>query len=252
MKNLFILGAALLLSTAASAQNLTTRELTVPKEIAARMPRVNMNFILKTQDDLPDGEKSPLLIWMHGGGAGAKVNGEGWPRQRKFKYLSKDYPFAVLYPQAVGTGWDGESMEVLVKYVLENFPIDPKRVYLSGSSMGGAGTWLVANHNPDLYAALVPCMGGGRVREEIVEVISLERLKHVPIWAFSGRIDKATPIEYAIELEEGLKANGGNIRHTIYEDMGHQGPADEAFNQVETYTWLMSYEKGEDTSIDAD
>ncbi|MFC1552314.1 prolyl oligopeptidase family serine peptidase [Candidatus Latescibacterota bacterium] len=143
-------------------------------------------------------------------------------------------------------------MEILVKYVLENYPIDPQRIYLSGSSMGGAGTWLVANHNPDLYAALVPCMGGGRNREEIVETITLERLKNVPVWAFSGRIDKSTPIEFAIELEEGLTSIGGNIRHTIYEDMGHQGPSDEAYNQEETYIWLMSHKKGSITSNETD
>ncbi|MFC1552313.1 hypothetical protein ACFL6P_07070 [Candidatus Latescibacterota bacterium] len=81
MKKILILGSALLLlSTFVSAQTLTTRKLKVPKEIAEQMPRVNMNFTLQTQDNLADGEKSPLLIWLHGGGAWTKVNGESWPR----------------------------------------------------------------------------------------------------------------------------------------------------------------------------
>ncbi len=243
MKKLHLLGVALILSTSVSSQVLTSNKLTVPEDIAERMPRVNMNFILQLMDGQAQGEKGPLLIWLHGGGAWTKVNGEGWPKdQKRFKHLSK-YPMNILFPQSVGVGWDGESMEVLVRYILDNFPIDPQRIYLSGASMGGAGTWLVANYNPDLYAALVPCMGGGRNREEIVETISLEKLKNMPVWAFSGRIDKATSIEYALELEEGLKSIGGNIRHTIYEDMGHQGPANKAFEQEETYTWLLSHKK---------
>ena len=70
MNKILIFGSALLLFNLASAQDLTTMELTVPENISELMPRVNMHFTLKIQNDLAEGEKSPLLIWMHGGGGG--------------------------------------------------------------------------------------------------------------------------------------------------------------------------------------
>lgn len=242
MKHLLILAATVLTFTFVSAQNLIVNELTVPEHISKQMPRVNKNFVLKTPTKLNEERKSPLLIWLHGGGGWTNTNGEGWPKISK--HISEKYPFAILFPQSIGVGWDGASMEVLVKYIIENYPIDSKRVYLAGGSMGGAGTWLVANHNPDLYAALVPCMGGGRVREEILDVISFEKLKKKPVWAFGGRLDKATPIEYAIEIDSILNSIGGNAKLTIYENMGHGGPVQEAFKNEELYIWLMQ-QKGD-------
>jgi predicted peptidase len=244
MKKILILASAHLIFNLVSAQDLTTMKLTVPENISEQMPRVNKNFTLKIQNNLAEGEKSPLLIWMHGGGGGVDTTGDGWPKSEKpFKYISEKYPLSILFPQAVGRGWDGASMEVLINYVLENYPINPDRVYLSGGSMGGAGTWLVANHNPDLFAALISCMGGGLDREEILETVSFERLRHLPSWSFCGRLDKVTPIEYAIEIDSILNSMGGNPKLTIYEDMGHGGPASEAWEQEELYAWLLSHER---------
>lgn len=245
MKYFIILITLILIIPVSWAQNLTVNKLTVPEDISRQMPRVNKNFILKTPTKLNEESKSPLLIWLHGGGEWTNTNGENWPKtSNHFKYIPKKYPFAILFPQSIGVGWDGASMEVLINYIIENYPIDPERIYLSGGSMGGAGTWLVANHNPDLYTALVPCMGGGRVREEILDVISFEKLKKKPVWAFGGRLDKATPIEYAIEIDSILNSVGGNSKLTIYENMGHGGPVQEAFKSEELYIWLMQ-QKGE-------
>jgi len=238
------LGAQESNQTELSTMELTIMELTVPGEIGKQMPRVNRNFILKLQNNLSEGEKSPLLIWMHGGGGSTEASGKGWPGSKKqFIYISEKYPLSVLFPQAVERGWDGLSMEVLLKYVLDNFPIDPDRIYLAGGSMGGAGTWLVAHHNPELFAALVPCMGGGLNRDEILGTVSFERVKHLPSWSFCGRLDKVTPIEYALEIDSILNALGADPKLTIYEDMGHGGPASEAWKHEELYEWLLSHKK---------
>lgn len=240
----FCLLSALSLLSCLSAQELNTKKLTVPDGISKEMPRVNSNFVLKLQNHASSEKLSPLLIWMHGGDGSTEIQGENWPRSQKhFKYISETYPFSILFPQAVGKGWNGASMEVLIKYVLDNYPIDPTRIYLSGGSMGGAGTWLVANHNPGLFAALVPCMGGGLVREEILGTVDFERLAPLPSWSFCGRLDKATPIEYPLEIDSILHSLGGFPKLTIYENMGHGGPAAEPWKHEEIYMWLLSQKR---------
>lgn len=232
--------------TILSAQEMNSLRLNVPAEISSEMPRVNSNFILKLHDQTEKDKLSPLLIWMHGGGGSTEIQGENWPKSPNFfRHISETYPLSLLFPQAVGKGWDGASMEVLIKYVLDNYPIDPGMIYLSGGSMGGAGTWLVANYNPDLFAALVPCMGGGLVREEILGTVDFERLAPLPSWSFCGRLDKATPIEYPLEIDSILHSLGGHPKLTIYEDMGHGGPAQEPWKTEDIYIWLLSHQKDE-------
>ncbi len=240
------LAALLFLFTGSKAQEISTEKITVPADIAKEMPRVNSNFVLKLNKGIAEGELSPLLIWMHGGGGSTEVQGQNWPGSEKhFRFISEKYPLSVLFPQAVGRGWDGASMEVLIEYVLENYPIDPNRVYLAGGSMGGAGTWLVANHNPDLFAALVPCMGGGLNRKEILGTVDFGRLAPLPSWSFCGGVDEVTPIDYPLEIDSILHSLGGNPKLTIYEDMGHGGPAQKAWENEELYDWLLSQERKE-------
>jgi len=217
------------------------------------MPNTNKNITLLTQNDIPEGEKYPLLIWLHGGGGKAESNGSRWPKSRPLPYITDPekakFKVAVLYPQTIEpSAWVGEEVGVLVRYLLEEYPFDPNRVYLTGHSMGGAGIWLVANRNPDLFAALVPCMGGGRIREEVIDVISFEKLKNIPVWAFNGGKDKVTPVEYSIEIDRVLNSIGGDSKITIYPEMGHNGPSPAAFAQEETYTWLLSHTKSSVTT----
>ncbi len=94
------------------------------------------------------------------------------------------------------------------------FSIDPNRIYVTGLSMGGYGTWDAIQRYPDRFAAAVPICGGGAVQQA-------KRIVHVPIWAFHGDMDTAVPPERSRTMIAALKEAGGAPKYTEYADTGH-------------------------------
>ena len=98
--------------------------------------------------------------------------------------------------------------------VLANFPVDPRRLYLTGLSMGGYGSWDLGTRAAEWWAAVVPICGGG-------DELYADRLARVPVWAWHGDADVVVPVSRSRTMIEAIRRAGGSPRYTELADVGH-------------------------------
>jgi predicted peptidase len=218
----------LLISSSALSQSQTTEEFSVKLE-------KNLKFLLY----LPDGyesnadQKWPLLLFLHGAGERgdnlAKVKIHGPPKQAA---AGRKFPFILVSPQCPsGQWWEPDVLMALIEDLEKSHRIDTNRIYATGLSMGGYGTWALAMRYPDKFAAIAPICGGGipyRTRF----------ITNLPIWTFHGDADNAVHISQTRALVDELKKRGSNVKFTIYPGVGHNS-WDPAYNEPEFYIWLL-------------
>ena len=123
----------------------------------------------------------------------------------------------------------------LVDDIAARYKVDKKRIYLTGLSMGGYGTWALASAYPERFAAIAPICGGGS------RIMSL-RLKDIPIWVFHGAKDRVVPLEESEEMVNAIRKRGGDVKFTIYPDAGHDSWT-ESYNNQELYDWFLEHSK---------
>ena len=117
--------------------------------------------------------------------------------------------------------------------MIKTLQVDPKRVYLTGISMGGFGTWETAFEYPATYAAIAPICGGAGVRW-----VTAQRLKHMPCWIFHGDKDGAVPIENSQKIYDALKKIDAPVKFTIYPGVGHDSWT-QTYANPEFWSWLF-------------
>ena len=130
---------------------------------------------------------------------------------------------------------------------IKEFNGDPARIYLTGLSMGGYGTWSIAAGHPGMFAALVPVCGGIRppdagAPEDGAANPYAETAKKIgttPVWVFHGGADPAVPVTESRKMVEALKANSGNVKYTEYEGVGHNS-WDKAYREADLPVWLFA------------
>jgi predicted peptidase len=199
----------------------------------------NLDYLLFLPKGYEEGGKKwPLILFLHGSGERgkdlAKVKIHGPPKIVESK---SDLPFIVVSPQAPRRRWDPDVLKALLDAVLADYRVDPDRIYLTGLSMGGAGTWTLAAEYPEYFAAIVPICGGGDPQDA-------KRLKDLPIWVFHGAKDEAVPLSRSEEMVKALKEEGADVKFTVYPDAGHDSWT-ETYNNPELYEWLLSHKRGE-------
>jgi predicted peptidase len=184
-------------------------------------------------------QRWPLMVFLHGAGERGsdlnKVKVHGPPKIVKNR---KDFPFIVVSPQCPEGDWWTEKVEVLINLVDDistRYKVDKKRIYLTGLSMGGYGTWALASAYPERFAAIAPICGGGS------RIMSL-RLKDIPIWVFHGAKDRVVPLEESEEMVNAIRKRGGDVKFTIYPDAGHDSWT-ESYNNEELYDWFLGHRK---------
>ncbi|MBN1766131.1 MAG: prolyl oligopeptidase family serine peptidase [Sedimentisphaerales bacterium] len=206
---------------------------------------VKMNYLLYLPADYENSQKSwPLIMFLHGMGERgddvALVKKEGLPRILKDK---DDFPFIVVSPQCPGDSWwprETEVLEDLLKYIITEYDVDTERIYLTGLSMGGFGTWQMASEYPELFAAIAPICGGGEVAQA-----RLGRLNKVPIWAFHGADDNVVPVLRSQEMVDAVNKAGGNAKLTVYPDTGHDSWT-VTYDNPQLYEWFLQHRKNEE------
>jgi predicted peptidase len=181
----------------------------------------------------------PLMLFLHGAGERGddleKVKKHGPP---KIVGKQKDFPFIVVSPQCPEGDWWTSKTEVLIHLldeIIARYDVDTERIYLTGVSMGGYGSWALASEYPDRFAAVVPICGGGS------RMMSLT-LEDVPIWAFHGAKDSHVPVEESKEVVDAINARSGNAKLTIYPDASHDSWT-ETYNNQELYDWLLKHRR---------
>ena len=144
----------------------------------------------------------------------------------------KPFPCIVVSPQCpAGQWWDPGDLKALLDQVEHDYAIDFSRIYVTGLSMGGFGTWTLGIAYPDMIAALAPVCGWG-------EPFAAFRLKDMPIWAFHGAKDPIVPLSKGQEMIDAVKRAGGSPRFTIYPEAEHDSWT-ETYNNPELYDWLF-------------
>ena len=162
----------------------------------------------------------------------AKVDVHGFSKL----LMTEDYDCTVVMPQCpLNSFWAArvESLVIFVEQLIEEFNVDPKRVYLTGLSMGGFGTWYTAMARPDLFAAIAPVCGGGMAWNAGV--------LDMPVWAFHGSEDNVVSPFYSDRMVEKLKELGADVTYTRVDGVAYN-VWENAYNK-ELLEWLLSKEK---------
>lgn len=189
------------------------------------------------------GQKWPLMLFLHGAGErGSDLNKVKVHGPPKLIEQGKSLPFIVVSPQCPSGSWwaSPEQIQVLIALLdemVEKYDVDESRVYLTGLSMGGFGTWALGSTCPDRFAALVPICGGGQPR-------MARQLKDLPIWVFHGARDNVVPISQSEEMVEALKAAGGNAEFTVYPEATHDSWT-VTYDNPKLYEWLLSHRRSD-------
>ncbi|HEY0159760.1 MAG TPA: prolyl oligopeptidase family serine peptidase [Thermoanaerobaculia bacterium] len=204
----------------------------VPRKIASG------TFQLYLPPDLPS--SPPVVLFLHGAGEGG-LDGFLQTTVGLGPAMLKDptrFPLVGVFPQSPPRiPWRGQSIEHAVRALeatLDELRCDRDRVYLTGISMGGYGTWHLATAQPARFAAIVPICGGSASPE-----LTAERLADVPAWVFHGDRDNIIPVEESRDVVAALRARGSNVRYTEYRNVRHNS-WDPAYAEPELMPWLLA------------
>lgn len=185
----------------------------------------------------------PLIIYLHGGSHRGndrnKLYGYGIPRQYK---KGRNFPFIIVSPQCPTLiRWSTDNwFENFIDEVKNKYRIDTNRVYLTGVSLGGAGTWYLAIKYPDIFAAIAPMCG---FTSHIAYIDhNIENLNNMPIWAFHAKSDISCPYEETERVVNMFNGNNTEIMLTSKPDKGHY-LAEWVYRQQELYDWFLKYDK---------
>ncbi len=198
-------------------------------------------YVLFVPHDYKGDKKYPVILFLHG--AGERSGGKKQPVEvgigPAIKKHEKSFPFLVVIPQAAKT-WQAKSADAeralaMLAEVEKDYKVDPKRVYLSGLSMGGFGTWSLAIAHPEKWAAIVPVCGRGDTKQAA-------KIKDIPCWCFHGDADTAVKVEGSRSMIAALKEAGGSPKYTEYPGVGHNS-WDRAYATKELYEWLLQQHK---------
>ncbi len=202
------------------------------------------------------GVKYPVVLFLHGAGERGVDNEKQlqyFPEMMAQAEYQRKFPCFVVAPQCragkmwVNLDWsskqsipmdeptaDMAAAVAALEQVLDKHPVDARRIYLTGLSMGGYGAWDLAARQPERFAAVVPICGGGDEKQAA-------KLKNLPIWAWHGDQDNAVPVERSRSMIEAIQAAGGEPKYTELPGVGHNSwtPAYTAEDGVVPWMFLQ-------------
>lgn len=217
------------------------------------MGRSQIDYLLYLPDDYaPDPNREwPLILFLHGSGSetydSSFVMSYGLPEVLLSGDQPDPFPFIVVSPQAFpGTTWWNEEvlavLEALLDEIVTTYQVDANRVYLTGLSMGGYGSWYVAAAYPERFAAMISISGSGFRARIVSEEDVLCRLADVPVWGIHGERDQiSAPVAARAYLDTLQSACGGEVKKTFYSDTGHFETYERAYRDPTLYAWLLEH-----------
>lgn len=208
-------------------------------------------------------QKWPVILFLHGAGE----RGEDGLLQTEvgigaaIRRNPERFPCIVVLPQCrKSQWWTAAEMEAQALKALElsikEFKGDSDRIYITGLSMGGYGTWSIASKNPARFAALAPICGGVRPPPNVpnpagtpkpdpsVDLYAevARKVVKTPVWIFHGGADNVVPVSESRKMAAALKSAGGNVRYTEYEGVGHNS-WDKAYRDPAFVSWLLGQKR---------
>ena len=181
-------------------------------------------------------QRLPLILFLHGACPDDDLTKLRHFGPIKYGLTNADFRFIVVCP-ATSRGWTLPALAQLLDHAQSTLPVDPDRVYVTGYSMGGHATWMLAQAYPHRFAAIAPGAGAGDPQE------AARKLKHLPVWIFHGQNDEVVPVSYGEGMARALEAAGGTVKTTFYPDKGHD-VWDTPYAGPELYTWFLQQRRG--------
>ena len=194
-------------------------------------------------------EGLPLLIYLHGAGERGdsptvldhlhrhgipRLIAEGW-----------EIPAIILCPQCpTDRVWDNipDKVKALIDETVAAFSVAPDRILLTGSSMGGYGTWMLGMTYPTLFAAIAPISGGAMSWRA-------SNLRTTPVFATHGTCDTLVPPACSEMPARAVNAAGGNAKLVLFEGQGHNDAIDYAYRHGGVIDWLLSHRRTDFTPV---
>lgn len=199
----------------------------------------------------------PLVVFLHGAGERGDDNDAQLVHGvREFARAEarKKYPCFLIAPQCpsgkrwVEVDWSSRSHSLpkqpshpmrltleLVESIQKELPIDARRIYITGLSMGGYGVWDALARKPKLFAAAVPVCGGA-------DLNTAKTVREIPVWMFHGDQDNAVPVGRSRDMAAALKKAGGHPKYTEYRGVGHNS-WDSAYRDADMFAWLFAQKR---------
>ena len=200
---------------------------------------VSLKYLLFLPEGYDGQEKWPLIMFLHGAGERGddlkQVKVHGIP---KIVEQKRDFPFIAVSPQCPRESWwpaENDALKALLDEIVAKYSVDADRVYLTGISMGGYGTWSLATVYPNKFAAIAPICGGGDPSKACV-------LKDIPVWVFHGAKDETVKLKASEDMVKALKDCEGNVQFTVYPEAGHDSWT-ETYNNPELYEWFLKHKR---------
>jgi dienelactone hydrolase len=213
--------------------------------LTAHTQQTSEKFIRETDYllSLPDGYDKdstrhwPLVIFLHGSGESGtdleKVKAHGPP---KLVAAGKKFPFILVSPQAQHPfDWEPDNLYHLLVYIKHKYRVEESRVYLTGLSMGGFGTWAFAIKYPGEFAAIIPICGGG-------DTTDIWKLRHTSLWCFHGALDQVVPVARDEQMVNAARQYNPSAKFTIYPDADHNS-WERTYNNDSVYEWMLAQTK---------
>ena len=188
-------------------------------------------------------KKWPLIIYLHGGSSRGldtiKLFCCGIPDQI---WRGREFPFIIVAPQCpINKRWSTDNwFENFYEEITTKYRVDTNKVYLTGVSLGGAGTWYLAIKYPEKFAAIAPMSGFTRHIDYIMK--NTDELIDIPIWAFHGKIDKVVEFEDTEWMINKLKGKNKDLKFTIEPDVGHWIDW-LVYPKQKLYDWFLKHDK---------
>lgn len=184
----------------------------------------NMPFRIMKPFNYDPAESYPLILSLHGSGGRGSDNLQQLRKLNQYlaeEQKRKDYPCYVLAPQTTKL-WDGNDLSN-INHIIDNLPsVDMKRIYILGHSMGGHGTYVFTQIDPDYFAAAAPSAGSGKPGTE--DFVDVSLIKDIPFWIFHGDLDPVCPYEKDQNIFAEMVKIGGNMKFTTWAGDKHGGP----------------------------
>jgi predicted peptidase len=206
-------------------------------------------FVPKGYDAKAD-KTYPVILFLHGAGETRGARNGKQPVEvgigPAIKKREKDFPFIVVIPQAQTFGWQagGANADMalhMLDETMKEFKTDAKRVYLTGLSMGGGGTWSLAAKYPERWAAIAPICGfikRNPTADDYKEIA--DKIKGIPCWCFHGDADPAVPVGASRGVMKALWDAGAHPNYSEYPGVGHNS-WDKAYATDDLYEWLLKH-----------
>lgn len=193
-----------------------------------------------------DSKQWPLILFLHGAGERGtnllQVTRHGPPR---IVENNPDFPFIVVSPQCPpGQRWDTDVLVALLDEVERLYRVDQRRIYLTGLSMGGFGTWNLGLTHPERFAAIAPICGGG---DPLVLLLGdparRKAVQTLPVWAFHGARDPVVRLEESERMVNALRKIGAqNVQLTVYPKAQHDSWT-ETYDNPRLYEWFLEHRR---------